>query len=770
MSTIKRLLAVTIVILLMILQTVGCGSNPGGGGYGDNIFIPETVTIPGEFGDITHTTLHDGKVFFVSGENLGGEISSIINRIFSVEADGTNLTEELTGYTPAYPADKAITGIRGIRVDNDGYLWINESGYFYRFDLPDGFDDEEESKWAYAEYFDPFNMFRKLDSIGAEILTVELAGFPEISIESFEMGNDGNIYINSTGLGQNSSTVYVFDSDGILKFTLDAPGRGSTLIKLSDGSVALVATRDAPNYSTTLTKINTASGTWADEAVIPFFTQNIHTGADGFDVIVNDGSRLFGVELETGETVEILNWTESMLAADFIKHIGILPDGRIICVERRFNRSSGVSILNIFELTKTDRSNMPEERTVFTFATFGLSSQVESTIAEFNRTNRSYMIQVVDYSEFSTSDDWRAGLTRLNTEIISGRMPDIMDLGMLPCRMYVTKGLLIDMYDIIDSDPEFDRSSFMEGALRAAETDGGLHYIFPLFTISTIIGNPSVLGSDPGWNMDEFKAVIEANPGADMPVGTDYTKESFLNTMIGSIMDEYVDWAAGTVNFNSECFVQLLEFADTLPSDFLPYEYEEHELVASGRQIMSEVWAYSGFDPIQKYRHIYGGDLVFKGFPVGDRNGNILNPYYRFAITAGCKDMEGAWQFLRTFLTKEWYLESFPLLSSVGFPLNREVYDMMLTETMAENRQISWTLGTYRTTSIDLQPTTRADADMVLSMINSLTIVNDRSFGFGIHDIVMEGAKDYFNGRNTAAEAARIIQSRASIFMAEQSG
>jgi len=334
--------------------------------------------------------------------------------------------------------------------------------------------------------------------------------------------------------------------------------------------------------------------------------------------------------------------------------------------------------------------------------------------------------------------------------------------------MYATKGLLVDLYDLIDSDPGFDRSSFMEGALRAAETNGGLYYIFPLFNISTIIGNPSVLGSDPGWDMDEFKAVIEANPGADMPVGTNYTKESFMSTVIGSIMDEYVDRVAGTVSFDSESFVQLLEFADTLPSDFLPYEYEEHELIASGRQIMSEVWSYGGFDSVQKYRHMYGGDLVFKGLPVGDRSGNILNPYYKFAITAGCKDVEGAWQFLRMFLTKEWYLETFPLSVNIDFPLNREVYDMMLAETMVENRNRSWAIGLHRTTTIDLLPTTRADADMVLSMINSLTIVNDRSFGFGLHDIVMEGAKDYFNGRNTAAEAARIIQSRASIFIAEQ--
>jgi len=38
-------------------------------------------------------------------------------------------------------------------------------------------------------------------------------------------------------------------------------------------------------------------------------------------------------------------------------------------------------------------------------------------------------------------------------------------------------------------------------------------------------------------------------------------------------------------------------------------------------------------------------------------------------------------------------------------------------------------------------------------------------------NIIMEGASDYFNGRySTAQEAARVIQSRAAILIAEQLG
>ena len=54
-----------------------------------------------------------------------------------------------------------------------------------------------------------------------------------------------------------------------------------------------------------------------------------------------------------------------------------------------------------------------------------LDWNLRSMIVEYNKTNDEYRINVVDYSEYATDDDYNAGVTKLTTEIISGSVPDI---------------------------------------------------------------------------------------------------------------------------------------------------------------------------------------------------------------------------------------------------------------------------------------------------------------------------------------------------------
>ena len=45
-------------------------------------------------------------------------------------------------------------------------------------------------------------------------------------------------------------------------------------------------------------------------------------------------------------------------------------------------------------------------------------------VAKFNKTNTEYRMKVTDYSQYATNDDYTAGITKLNTEIIAGKVPD----------------------------------------------------------------------------------------------------------------------------------------------------------------------------------------------------------------------------------------------------------------------------------------------------------------------------------------------------------
>jgi ABC-type glycerol-3-phosphate transport system substrate-binding protein len=334
----------------------------------------------------------------------------------------------------------------------------------------------------------------------------------------------------------------------------------------------------------------------------------------------------------------------------------------------------------------------------------------------------------------------------------------------LPFNQYVARGLLLDLYPLIDADPELDRSDLLESVIRATEINGGLYRIFPHFTIGTMVGNPAVVASEPGWNMDEFLTVLNANPDADLPLGQGLTRLNYLQVLFMITMSNYVDWDAGTTSFDSVDFMNLLMFANTLPenhdwdSDYIP----ESELITAGRQIMAPVGFYD-FHDFQMYRALFGGELVFKGFPNESRNGNSLMANSGFAITTSCKDVDGAWEFVRTFISEDYQMDNF---RRFGFSVLKALFEKDLQEAMAENEYGPGTMG-WNGFTIELKPLTQADADQLMAFVDSVSISADQDEA--IWNIVSEGATDFFNGRSSIQDTVRVIQNRASIYVSEQS-
>lgn len=76
-------------------------------------------------------------------------------------------------------------------------------------------------------------------------------------------------------------------------------------------------------------------------------------------------------------------------------------------------------------MTRVDSSTLPN-KTTLTLACFSLDYYLREQIVEFNKNSDEYRIVVKDYAEYNTDDDYSAGLTKLNTEIMSGVIPDMM--------------------------------------------------------------------------------------------------------------------------------------------------------------------------------------------------------------------------------------------------------------------------------------------------------------------------------------------------------
>ena len=722
-----------------------------------------------------------------------------------------------------------------LRTGIDGSLWLEESTYSYVFDLPKDFDEETDSKYNYTTDTVRKEYQVQLDSTGTEITRIDTSDLQEkAGVEGrYQNGllvdKDGDIFITD------SQKIVVLDSSMNVRFTVeDSNMRGGSLVELSDGSIgATVYVTDAANQSTTaqLRTIDKTAKGWAEKSYdLPFnASYNLYSGGGDYLFYYMNGDALYGyrAEAEEGKPNEqrLLSWLESDINADNISFFSFLSDGRVVVMTESWY--GGNDDITLAILTETDRSELPE-KTTLTYATMGIGSDERSRILEFNRNSSTHRIQITDYSEYSTEDDYTAGITKLNTEILAGKVPDIISVNSLPIRQYGAKGILEDLWPYIENDTEIGgREGIMERVFQAAEQDGKLYQVFDTFAISTVIGSRKQLGDRTTWTMAELKEALASMPEGCAIFGEWDTKESMLNTLLRMNLDSYVNWQTGECGFDSDSFKSVLEFCNSFPMEYTPVDGEyddENSRISEGRQMLSRE-TLSGFENIQLNQAIFGGAealntfyldyssypptvsdvpvktdwgysdaqnrvkpgqyLTYIGYPREDgRCGSAFEINSGLAMSSSCKDKEGAWQFMRELLLpwepasedEQWGWNHW------GFAANKEQFEKNAAEAMkveymtdgegnpildlnGDPIQESSTGYGMGDLMVNIQATSQEEYNQVMDLYNAIDTL--ASSDNSIYDIVKEVAGSYFAGDRSLDDAAALIQNKVTIYVNE---
>jgi len=798
-KSIKRILAIILVAVLLTSILAGCRRSQNGiFEPPEFVFVPEIISLPDELQHISDLIYSNNKLFFTSYVILDEMTWETAFRIYSVNLDGTNLSyfENFVPFeVPTFDDDNAYGGsyIRQMMADNEGNLWVFEEW---------SVDSYNEQTYEHRTLGRGY-VLSKLDDSGVKISSIDLASLGSNDdyfwLQSVNMDGSGNIYASISDM--NGFILYVLDSNGDIMFKLDDLSWGQ-LMRTPDGRMAYFGYIDSLQKNA-LQFIDVAARAFGEAVELPQNVWEVYPGTGDYTFLYRRENSIFGFNAETDESVRLLNWLESNVIPNSIGNITVLPDGRIVCTNGSSNMITGQWTVELLILTRIPYSDLPE-RIVITLASASLQMSLLNQIVQFNRTNLQYRIHVIDYSEFNNEDDWGAGIKRLSTDIIAGNIPDILDVTGLPVAQYAARGLLEDLYPFIDADPELSRSGLVEAVLRASEFDGNLYRIFPSFVVDTIIGHPSVVGPYEGWNMAEFREVLDANPQADMPMGSWLTKDQFIRAAMTINMDQFIDWESGRVHFDTGEYAQLLEFANRFPAEFIWDDdmmwQGPDQLIASGRQIMmwTSLW---DFDSFKWQRDMFGGDVVFKGFPTESRHGSSFTAYTGLAMTTRASNKDAAWGFIREFLTSDWQRANINWL--YGMPMNKEVFDEIAAESMIERDYWGGPIRPMpaRTVVVDApdvdvdidvdididndhdgdlddgwgddwwfpqdRPLTQEEVDQIINLINSVT--NFTSTNEELMNIIMEDASDFFSGLRNAQDTARITQSRVSRLIAEQS-
>lgn len=821
----------------------GPAAGPGTPGTEEFVYVPKYIPIKGEVNSyISNATYANGALYATSWGVIGTELIEVPDwddpwgvavplengvAVTREEAEGEEdgetpaepamIEQEIYGqilykidldgnatkipYTPEKPeleeGKDGDVNADSISVAADGTIYILERTYISWNDAPEDVERYSEEYWKHQHNEQSYALAAVADDgtvlsrASLESLNSSSDNDGSVYLSGFAVDDEGNIcisaerWVNDGYESKYENVILVLDGEGKELFSIPMERWVQNLFRMPDGSLAAAYYGDSGEE---IAPIDLEAKALGEGQRVNGDLYDMSAGGGDYDFYFTSGVSFFGYDLESGERTKLLNWINCDVDPDNLGRAFVLDDGRVVAVSNDWSGDEYKGELVILE--KVPAASVPQKQRI-TLATQYLSWNMRGGIINFNKSNDLYHIDVLDYSEYNTEEDYSAGLTKLKAEILSGSVPDILDLSELPVGQFAARGILEDLYPYIDADPELRREDLMENVLKAYETDGKLYQTITSFSVFTAIGAASAVGDRTGWTVDEFQAALR-DFQADHDGATAFdkytTRDSILQLCLYLDMDSFVDWSTGACSFDSPEFIKLLEFANSFPSEFdwENYEWTEGDdswtRLMTGRQML-ETTSVGNFNDLQMYDALFGGKSVCVGYPTSYGTGNMFSASGNtFAMSSKCSDKDAAWQFLRQFFT-----ESYQAGNNYyywGFPTNKNAFEKKLKEAMTpeyvkdengnfvldENGEkieigqggMSVAGGSF---SFSYHYLTEEEAAQLRALIASTT--KAMNYDQNIYDIVQEQIAPYFDGQRSAADVAKLVQSKAILYVNE---
>lgn len=387
---------------------------------------------------------------------------------------------------------------------------------------------------------------------------------------------------------------------------------------------------------------------------------------------------------------------------------------------------------------------------------------IDAMVKAFNQAQDAIVIELTDYgTEFGLEEKDRAA-SLLTTEILAGNRPDLVyfpdlqfwgtsTINLLSPLPFIGQGLLLDLDPYVAQVPDLHAEDIL--IWDALHQYGGLYLVSDLFSVQTAVCAPSFYADHAGWTIAEYLELETALPdGCRM---FDAMDPAYFLLGIGSrYMQKALDLEHAACDFDNAEFIALLDSA-TKVRDYTPVwdggvcnQMMKGTLIGCYTDVRAP-WSVA-FDRTEAGRT---EPMAYIGWPTPDGSGGSdIHLLGSLGVMADTAHKDACWQFVKYMIMNPGYIYDKKLeVRNQGFPL--------YIPAMPENPE---TLTDPNRLFEPLQ----SDADAFRALAAQCTTMS--FYDDAIMDIILEEAQELLAGNVTAAETAKNIQERASLYMLEQ--
>lgn len=698
----------------------------------------------------------------VSQEQYGAD-SSIKSVLFAMDLSSHEITLLNYQQTELDKNQEGSFSLSEFSTGADGTAWIIEMAETYSFDLPENFDANTDNKWNYYNPSSPIITLMQYNERGEQVSSASITLTNDLGFYfNFMADRSGNVYCTDI------NNVYVFDATGAEKGAVSY--EDGYLVQLGADGVGILSYGHSGD--TTILPIDPVAMAYGDTIQIDRSSFLPAPGNQKYVYTYINNGMIFGADRSSLISVQVLDFLSCDINDSRVNDYAVLDDGRIVALEGELIDENGTETRYTVHVIEKKQLQKSENDNVLTLAASNLDNAMKDRIIAFNKKNFGVRIVVRNYS----ADD----AVSLFEDISSENAPDMVLTAGLPVYQLAYDGKLLDLWPLIENDPEIGREGLMTHLLDTVSVDGKLHELASSFSIISAAAKQEYAGEKISWDFNDLETALKMLAEDATIFGNSKTVEGFLNQYFSITLDQYYDFKNGKYDFETDEFIDQLEFIARLSSETeenataTPLKGGEYSRLYNNTQLLTQN-KIDSFDQIKYANAMHGGLCAFVGYPAENESGSLFILNNPIAITSNCKDSEAAWKFVRTFVSND-----YSDINS-GFPVNRNAFEayakIEMTPVYETNKEGEFVLneagekieisnGSIRLEDIlklDLYAVTQAEYNQFMDLYENCNAYGRENTE--LIDLVITEINGILVEGKSAADTASAIQSAASEYL-----